>query len=184
MKNIDNSSGKNMKIIIYSLLPIIFMLHEFEEIIFFKWWLNRDKEYMYNNFPKIGSKIYSQYSKFSTAGFVLAIAEEFILISLLTYIAIITQSIYLWFAVFMGFSIHIVIHIIQFILYRKYIPVIFTSILVLPYCVYGFLLYINNEVYEIKWILICSIIGIISVMLNLKLIHHLGAKFSNWEIKN
>lgn len=173
-----------MKIIIYTLLPIIFMLHEFEEIIFLKWWMNRDKEYIHRKFPKIGPRIYSQYNKFSTAGFVLAIAEEFIIISLLTYIAIITQNMYVWFTVFMGFSIHIIIHIVQFILYGKYIPVIVTSILVLPYCIYGFNLYINSEVYEIKWIIICSIIGIISVMLNLKFIHYLGAKFSNWEVNS
>ncbi|GBU24390.1 hypothetical protein R83H12_01020 [Fibrobacteria bacterium R8-3-H12] len=170
-------------IIIYTLLPIMFMLHDFEEIIFFKYWLNKNKDYLQNKFPKIGPKIYSHCSKFTAAGFALAIAEEFIIISLLTYISIIMQNFYIWFTVFMGFSIHIIIHILQFIVYRKYIPTIITSILVLPYCIYGFIFYLNNEAYKIEWIIICSIIGIIGVMINLKFIHYLGEKFSNWEIK-
>jgi len=92
------------------------------------------------------------------------------------------QNFYIWLTVFMGFSIHIIVHIIQCALYRKYIPAIITSILVLPYCVYGFIVYLNNEIYEIKWIIICSIIGIIGTIVNLRFVHHLGTKFSKWEI--
>jgi len=81
----------------------------------------------------------------------------------------------------MGFSIHIIIHIIQWMFYKRYFPAIVTSFLVLPYCIYGFMEYINNETYKIEWIIVCSIIGIVGVVLNLKLIHHLGEKFSIWE---
>ena len=159
------------------------MLHEFEEIIFLKYWLNKDKDYMHNKFPKIGPKIYSQYSKFTTSGFTLAIAEEFIIISFLTYMAIGMKNFYIWYTVFMGFSIHIVIHIIQCILYRKYVPTIITSILVLPYCIYGSIVYFGNEIYNMGWLIICPIIGTVGVIINLKLIHYLGIKFSNWETK-
>jgi len=132
-----------MKIITYTLLPIIFMLHEFEEIIFLKYWLKKDKDYLHKKFPKIGSRIYSQFSKLTTSGFALAIAEEFVIVSLLTYVSIITQNFYIWFTVFMGFSIHIIVHIIQWVLYRKYIPANcyqYFSIAVLCiwiYCIFG-----------------------------------------------
>ena len=102
-----------MKILVYYLLPIIFIFHEFEEILFLKIWLHKDKEYLCNKFPKAGPKIYSQYSGFTTSGFVFAIAEEYLLISILTYVAIIFQKEYVWFTVFMGFSIHLVIHILH-----------------------------------------------------------------------
>ena len=81
----------------------------------------------------------------------------------------------------MGFSIHIVIHIIQWLIYRKYIPTILTSILVLPYCIYGFIKCINIGINNLFWIIICSIIGVI---INLKFIHYLGEKFSKWDINN
>ncbi len=163
-----------MNYLLYVLLPIVFMFHEFEEILFLKIWLHKNKEYLCNKFPKIGSKIYSQYSSFTTSGFVFAIAEEFVLISILTYAAIIFQKEYLWFTVFMGFSIHIVIHIFQWIIYKKYLPTIVTSILVLPYCIYGLIYFINNNDINIFWITASSIIGIIAVVLNLKFIHYIG----------
>jgi hypothetical protein len=172
-----------MGIIIYGLLPIIFMLHEFEEILFLKIWLHKDREYLCNKFPKTGQKIYFQYSGFTTSGFVFAIAEEFLLISILTYVAIIFQKEYMWFTVFMGFSIHIIIHIFQWIIYKKYLPVTVSSILVLPYCIYGFKYFIDNNVINAFWIIISSIIGIVAVVLNLKFIHYIGHKFSNYENK-
>ena len=172
-----------MEILFYGLLPTIFMFHEFEEILFLKIWLHKDKESLCNKFPKAGSKIYSRYSGFTTSGFAFAIAEEFLLINILTYAAIIFQKEYMWFAVFMGFSIHLVIHIFQWVIYKKYLPVIVSSILVLPYCIYGFIFFINNNVINIFWIIISSIIGIAAAMLNLKFIHYIGYKFSNYENK-
>jgi len=172
-----------MNIFLYTLLPVIFMLHEFEEMIFLKILLHKDKNYLHNKFPNAGQKIYSQYCKFTTSGFVLAVAEEFIIITILTYIAIIIPNMYIWFALFMGFAIHIVIHIIQWMLYGKYIPAIVTSILVLPYCVYGFMKFVNNETFGIRSIIVCSTIGIVGVIVNLRIIHYLGHKFSIWEEK-
>jgi len=170
-----------MNSLIYGFLPIVFMIHEFEEILFLKIWLHKDKEYLHKKFPKIGPKIYSQYSVFTTSGFVFAIAEEFLLMSILTFIAIIFQREYLWFTVFMGFSIHLIIHIFQWLIYRKYLPIIITSILVLPYCFYGFMIFLRENELNILWIIISSIIGIIAVVLNLKFIHIIGQKFSNYE---
>jgi hypothetical protein len=172
-----------MEILIYGLLPVIFMFHEFEEILFLKIWLHKDKEHLHNKFPKAGYKIYSQYSGFTTSGFAFAIAEEFLLINILTYAAIIFQKEYMWFAVFIGFSIHLVIHVFQWIIYKKYLPVIITSILVLPYCIFGFIYFINNNVINTFWITMSSIIGIAAAMLNLKFIHYIGYKFSNYENK-
>ena len=172
-----------MEILVYYLLPIIFIFHEFEEILFFKIWLHKDKEYLCNKFPKAGPKIYSQYNCFTTSGFVFAIAEEFLLISILTYMAIIFQKEYMWFTVFMGFSIHLIIHIFQWVIYKKYLPTIVTSFLVLPYCIYGFIYFINNNIINIFWITISSIIGIVAVVLNLKFIHYIGYKFSTYENK-
>ena len=171
-----------MNIIIVTLLPIIFMIHEFEEILFLKYWVNKDKNYLHNKFPKIGPKIFLQYSKFTIAGLVLAISEEFVVISLLTYIAIIMHNYYIWFSVFMGFSIHLIIHIIGGLFYKKYCFGFVTSILVLPYCIYGFFEYINNETYKVIWIIIGPIIAIVGFLINLKFVmHYFGEKFSIWE---
>jgi len=48
-----------MNILVYTLLPVVFMIHEFEEIIFLKYWINKDKDYLHNKFPKIGPFIHN-----------------------------------------------------------------------------------------------------------------------------
>jgi uncharacterized membrane protein len=168
-----------MEIFIYALLPVIFMFQEFEEILFLKIWLDKD-----NKSPEAGSKIYSQYSGFTTSGFVFAIAEKFLLINILTYAAMMLQKEYMWFAVFMGFSAHLVIYIFQWIINKKYLPVITTGILVLPYCIFGFIYFINNNVINTFWIITSSIIGIAAAMLNLKFINYIGYKFSKYKKNN
>jgi hypothetical protein len=40
--------------IIIWLFPIIFMIHEFEEIIFMRWWLGKNKESILTKYPKLG----------------------------------------------------------------------------------------------------------------------------------
>jgi len=169
-----------MNILIFTLLPIVFMFHDFEEIIFFKLWLIRDKDYLNNRFKKIGPKIFLQYSKFSTSAFAFMVAIEFIAFSVLTYVSIIIQNYYIWFTIFIGFSVHIVIHIIQWMLYRKYIPAIVTSFLSLPYCIYGLIEFINYEIIKIQTIVICVIIGS-TLIIFLRLIHLMGEKFTAWE---
>ena len=170
-----------MNLLIYTLFPIIFMIHEFEEIIFIKHWLIKNREYLYKKFPKIGPKFYMQYSEFTTAGLALAIFEEFIIFCILTYLSIIFQNTYIWLAIFMGFFIHLIPHILPGLFLKKLIPGIVTSILIIPYFAYGLIEYINKEIYTIEWLIICSILGIIGMLLNLKIMHYLGKKFSRWE---
>ena len=169
--------------IIYTLLIVVFMIHEFEEIIVLKFWLIKEKDYLQKNFPKIGTKIYSQYSTFSTAGLALAIAEEFILISLLIYLAILIPNMYIWFAVLMGLLIHFFVHIISWIIYKKFVPAAITSVLAIPYCIYGLIVYFNNETYKIEMLIIYTIIVIIFFLINLRFMHYLGKRFSVWEKK-
>jgi len=42
---------------------------------------------------------------------------------------------------------------------------------------------LDNEAYKIEWIIICSIIGVIGMIVNLRFVHYFGEKFSKWETK-
>ncbi|MDR2927860.1 MAG: HXXEE domain-containing protein [Cytophagaceae bacterium] len=42
--------------IIIWLLPIVLMIHDFEEIIFFKSWINQNRDCMTEKFPKIAKR--------------------------------------------------------------------------------------------------------------------------------
>ncbi|QVK16885.1 HXXEE domain-containing protein [Mycoplasmatota bacterium] len=81
------------------LFPIVFMLHDFEEIIFMKWWIQRNRLVLLKKFSKI-SKVYNE---FSTEAFALAVSEEFIILFLITLGSIIFNWYYLWLGVLIGF---------------------------------------------------------------------------------
>lgn len=172
----------NLKLLI-TLLPLVFMFHDFEEIIFFKPWLRRNKEHFRLRFPRIAKRVLPHLDKLSISAFALAVAEEFILISAVTYAAVLSGKYTLWFAVFAGFSLHIVVHIVQWMVYRRYLPTIVTSVLVLPYCLYTFNEFARAGLMDASEMILWALIGLIIVVVNLLLVHRLAERFDRWSNK-
>jgi hypothetical protein len=156
------------------------MIHDFEEIIFFKWWLSRNGDLLQKRFPKLAARILPHIQNLSTAGFALAVAEEFIIISAITLTAMWTSYYFLWLAAFGAFSIHLVLHIIQWIIYGCYIPSIITSLLILPYSIYTFMRIVQQNAFSIAEIAIWTIIGIIVMLVNVIFAHRLAVRFDRW----
>lgn len=160
--------------LIVSLFPIVFMLHEFEEIIGFKPWVVKDGLWIAKKFPKAAKQI-TLYERLSVPAFALAVLEEFVLVGLVTVLALTLQWYSAWIAVFMGFLLHILIHIGQWIVVGKYIPIAVTSLLSLPYIVWG--IYKIYSQYSISMIVFCFIIGTIVLIVNLRFVHKLALQF-------
>ena len=161
--------------ILISLLPIVFMFHDFEEIIFMKLFFAKNSEYLQNRFPKLSKQILKM-NGISTATFAFGVAEEFVLFSILTYTSLLTENYGWWFGLLAGFTLHIIIHIIQFIVVRKYLPVIITSVLVLPYCIYTILKFYNLLILSVQQMIFYSLIMTIIMGVNLFLVHKLMMK--------
>jgi hypothetical protein len=114
----------------------------------------------------------------STAAFAIAVAEEFILLNLITFGSLYFNSYYLWMATFMGFSIHLCIHFIQWVAVRRYIPAIVTALLCFPYCGYTFCKIILTRFSPFE-ITVWTIAGLIIIGINLVvLIHKIATKFN------
>lgn len=160
--------------LIVSLFPIVFMVHEFEEIIGFKPWVVKDGLWIAKKFPKAAKQI-TLYERLSVPAFALAVLEEFVLVGLVTVLALTLQWYSAWIAVFMGFSLHILMHIGQWIVVGKYIPIAVTSLLSLPYIVWG--IYKIYSQYSISMIVFCFIIGTIVLIVNLRFVHKLALQF-------
>ena len=160
--------------LIVSLFPIVFMLHEVEEIIGFKPWVVKDGLWIAKKFPKAAKQI-TLYERLSVPAFALAVLEEFVLVGLVTVLALTLQWYSAWIAVFMGFSLHILMHIGQWIVVGKYIPIAVTSLLSLPYIVWE--IYKIYSQYSISMIVFCFIIGTIVLIVNLRFVHKLALQF-------
>ncbi|HFL3158057.1 TPA: HXXEE domain-containing protein [Clostridioides difficile] len=161
------------------LSPLLFIFHDMEEIIGFGIWLKKNKSMLDKKYPFI-SKIYENYS---TEGMAFAVFEEFILCIIFCILTVITENQYvylLWLGSFIAYTLHLVIHIGQSIIIRKYIPSLITSIICLPISIWC----ISKSIYivdcEMSTTILYSIIGIIIVALNLKFAQSLIGKFTKW----
>ena len=153
------------------LFPIIFMLHEMEEIIGFRIWLdkNRDIVSKYN-------KLSILYQNFSNEGFSIAVLEEYLLCIIITGISIFLKTYIVWIGAFIAFSLHLLVHIIQCIIIKRYIPALASSIILLPISIF----IINKAIYTFKYtffsIVISSILCIITMLFNLIFVHKIMKK--------
>jgi len=159
------------------LLPIVFMIHDFEEIIFFKPWLNRNKDYLAKRFPKISKRFLLRFDNLSVSAFAIAVSEEFVLLSLITLGSVLFDNYHLWLAAFMGFFIHLLAHLVQWIVLKRYIPAIVTTFLALIYCTYSLYEIISNEIFQPFELVLWTIIGFGIVGVNLVFAHKLAEKF-------
>ena len=129
----------DMNTLLVASLPIVYMLHDFEEIIMMKSWSESNEKYICQRFPKIGPRLVSHLKEMSVEGFALCVAILFLSLGVVTLAALWTGVYSFWIGLFMAFSIHIVVHIIQWIVFQRYVPAIVTSLLCVPYCIYGFI---------------------------------------------
>ena len=158
----------------FLLLPIIFIFHDMEEIIGFGWFFRNNPE-IFKRYPRITEA----YKDFTTAGMALAVYEEFIPffgISLLAYYFENDVLNALWFGLMLSLTAHFIVHLMQSIYIKKYVPSLITSIICLPISV---VILINSSKYMNFSLMSVVIIfaSIILMMANLKFAHWLMHKF-------
>ena len=161
------------------LLPLLFVFHDFEEIIGMRAWTARNAADICQRFPRFAFIFKST----TTEGFALAVAEEFVLLLIicgLTFTGIRAFSL-LWLGTFIAFTLHLVVHIGQAVVIRKYIPALATSILLLPISIWiaiDCIAAIDGSVIEI---VAYSVVAAIAVGANLFLAHWIARKFNEWQ---
>ena len=165
-------------------LPIVFMLHDFEEIIMFKPWMNANRAALEKRLPAPAVNILASHGNISTSAYALAVAEEFIVLSALTLLAVEFELYVFWAGMMLGFFIHLLIHVGQFLVYRKYVPVILTSLPAGLYCLIA--LHDLNVRHPLDWgsVAIWTFIALLVIGTNLVLALKLAAIFDGWLGKN
>ena len=167
----------NIQIIIW-LFPILFIFHDFEEIIFMRAWISKNRSYLSNKFPRLSKKLLPHFDNITTSSFALGVAEEFILISIITIISYVTNWYNLWIGSFIAFTLHLVVHCFQALIVRKYVPAIVTSIICLPICMY--IIKKAIQLSTLNTVILYSILGFIIMVINLYVIHKCTDEFGKW----
>jgi hypothetical protein len=166
------------------LLLVIFMFHEFEEIIMMKPWITKNKSHLRQRFPVFTSRLFPHFERLSASSISLIIAIEFLMVSALIYSAVEFELYPLWTSFLLIFTFHLIFHIISFMLYRKYVPVIVTSIITIPYCLYTLYSLKNNHIEFVaslfRWLVVVAMVGAIIFACSL----WLATCFEKWLNKN
>ena len=95
--------------IVVSLLPLFFLLHELEEIIMVRSWLDKNQAALRERFSNLGHIIVWM-EQMTTRRFIVVAAEEFIIVSLCTLMCLYFGKIVVWYCCLAAFAIHLVVH--------------------------------------------------------------------------
>jgi Sec-independent protein secretion pathway component TatC len=81
----------------------------------------------------------------------------------------------------MAFSLHLIGHVLQWVVLRKYIPSIVTALLALPYCLYTCYRFISAGTMSSLQVVLWTGIGLALMIGNLVLAHALALRFEKWK---
>lgn len=170
--------------ILYLVLPfpVAFVFHDAEEVAVQHRWMLAHEKKLVKRFPWF-QPIVKRLSRLGTKGFVVAAVEELAII-LASTAYVFVQGAYameIWSALFMAFSLHLLVHIVQAVVVRGYVPGLFTSFLLLPYAWYG--VYSIHLAMNLTEMLMWGIVGVIFMVTNLMFAHWLGYLGQNRQIK-
>ena len=156
-------------------LPVLFIVHEVEEWLYMSRWMQQHGPDLQRRFPKY-SRLVAHLMCIDRRAFAVAALEELLLLSACVCYVLVQApgNLYVWAAVFLAFAAHLLVHIIQAMVVRGYVPGVATSVLLLPYMAMGVWSY--ALVLTIGQLFLCLLVGLVVVGVNLMLAHALGIR--------
>lgn len=154
------------------LFPVIFMIHEFEEIIFLKPWWRRNKH-------NPAASPFTRSAQEPLEVFVAIVAEEFLLFSAIIIASIGVSKLWIASGLVCAVGIHLVGHIMESICFRRYMPSVVSAVLTLPYYIYVAYVTLHADFSVTKLTSTTIILGAIGLA-NLWLMHKIGSRLGTF----
>lgn len=150
------------------LFPVIFMLHEMEEIIGAKIWLDKNTDIV-----RRYDRLSALHRNFSSEGFSAAVLEEYLLCIMVTGASIYFDSYIVWIGAFIAFSLHLLMHIVQSMVVKRYIPALASSVILLPISIFLIREAIYTFGYTFSGVVISAVLCTVLVALNVLFGHYI-----------
>lgn len=161
------------------MLPIIFMLHDFEEIIMAEVWGKRYRKAINTVWPKMQPFGLNYVHTFHTPTLSIQVGVLFSLFSLVSLFSVFLQNYFLWYGAVLGVTLHLIfIHILICIWFKHYVPGVITSIIfLLPS---AWLLFTAEKIlhYDVSTILLACLVGIALTAILIPALHKLMSPLS------
>ena len=156
---------------------VLFMIHEFEEIIFVKKFIEKNKvvKDMKNELFVKKKESYP-----STETLSLMIAEEFIILSTLLFIASEISMYEIVLSLFIVYIAHLVPHMYDALRYRKFSPGSRTSFIIFPLGILTIWNVILNKEINLVILILCVIIIGFLMILNLLFLYKISKKIDRY----
>lgn len=157
------------------LLPLLFILHDMEEVIFAIEWKKQEKgmkKYIKSRFIPFGNIK-------DTSSFALGVYEELLILTLASLIGRWTGHYELWLGFLLGNIVHLIfVHgILVTLIYRRYVPGLVTAILTVIPCSVIFVKAVKLLQYSSLKLVLSIVIGLGIAFINLKVLHQCGPIF-------
>ncbi len=157
------------------LFPVVFMLHDFEEIVLVETWMRRNGDEVRRRFRFARGAI-DHLTDLPTAAFALVVAEEFLIISAVTLAAVELGWYEMWAGILIAFLLHLVGHLAQFLALRHYIPAIVTTLLALPYGVWALDRLAEAGLLRTDRTIVWAVLMSVAMLLNLAAMHQVARR--------
>lgn len=155
----------DIHLLIWSFL-IIFMLHNFEEIIMIERWFNKKYPGVRERVPSFATREIDQLRTISTVQFSMAVCVLFIVASVLVFITITTKQYFLFLGLNIFFALNIFTHPIQSLLLRCYVPGLWTTLaLIIPYNIIVFYQFNSRGILDVATIVNALVVTILFIPL-------------------
>lgn len=161
------------------LLPLLFILHDMEEVIFAASWKKKEsslKKYALKNFLPFGTIS-------SAEGCAIGVSEELLILTVVSFFSVLSGKYGIWFGFMVANTLHLLlIHIIGGTMeYHAYVPGLATAILTLIPCTYVVVMAEKILQYSALEVVLYSLIGIVIALINLKILHKNAYRFWKTE---
>jgi hypothetical protein len=144
------------------LLPVLFMFHDFEEILTVEAWGNKHGPAVTAALSPGLQKRFAPLMGMTTRNFAMDVLFVYILIVGVTFVAVFLEFYWLYLAVLAVFLLHVFTHLAQSLVLKQYTPGVVTAVLIaLPYSLYAFYRLLHENVVseaDIGWSLLLMLI--------------------------
>ncbi len=147
------------------MLPLIFIVHDFEEIILIKTWKIKNQDLF---LAPTGFKPYEHFK--SQEKFSVAVLEELILLIGVSFYTVLSQNYLVWIGTFFAITFHYIPHFIFCFRVKRFVPGAFTALLALPFSIWILIDVIEQTHYSMFELVTSCIICLFVFLLNLKII--------------
>ena len=146
------------------MLPILFILHDFEEMIFMPLWKKRHYQKLLTfKKPFFGSVTQG-------SAFAVGVLEEFIILVFISGFCQITDNSLLYLSFVIAYTAHFIIHYIMCLQFRGYVPGVVTVTLELPMVLMIISHYWSSDV-PLLSVFVYLLLAMIIAFTNLKIMH-------------